>query len=200
MRAMSARPLFALTLTLATASAFVAAIDGCGTDNGDVTGGSTSDAPSGRDGGDRQDAATGTDGGADAQASPDTGADADVDGGSCPQGQMRPATGETCVGFGKGTPCNVACGEYGYACFSGGPPSFASCLLINDNGAFGQTYCCAENKCVAQPDQDGKCTTPGKTHRYQCPPDGTGGNVAPPAGCADGGAGGSAVERFYCCP
>lgn len=104
------------------------------------------------------------------------------------------------MGFGKGTPCNAGCGEYGYVCFNGGPPGFAGCLELTDNGQFGSTYCCPQNKCVPQPDQDGMCTAPGKTHRYQCPPDGIGGNVAPPAGCVDAGSGGTAVERFYCCP
>lgn len=173
-------------------------IDGCGSDSGDVATGPTSDAPSGKEGGDEQTdaSAAAKDGGADG-SSTDAGADA----GSCSKGKVRPATGETCVGYGKGSPCSAECGEYGYVCFqNGGPPGFAGCLLINDNGQFGQTYCCTENKCVAQPDEDGKCTTPGKTHRYQCPPDGNGGHVAPPAGCADGGAGDTALERFYCCP
>lgn len=140
-----------------------------------------------------KDAGTGTDG--------QVTSDARIEAGQCAKGKVRPATGETCVGYGKGSPCNADCGEYGFVCFqNGGPPGFAGSLLINDNGQFGQTYCCTENKCVAQPDEDGKCTTAGQTHRYQCPPDGTGGHVAPPAGCADGGAGATAVEHFYCCP
>jgi hypothetical protein len=106
------------------------------------------------------------------------------------------------VGFGTGTPCDTSCGlpKYGYVCFNGGPPGFTGCVQASSTGSFGDTYCCPDDKCVPQPDQDTQCTTPGKTHRYQCPPDGAGGNVAPPSGCADGGVGGSAVEHFYCCP
>jgi hypothetical protein len=198
---MSSRPYLVLALTLTTAGAFALAVDGCGSDSGDVEPGPTSDAPSGREGSAGEDGASpGSDGGTDAPIAADAEAGA-VEAGSCSKGQVRPATGETCVGYGKGTPCNAECGEYGYVCFeNGGPPGFAGCLLINDNGQFGQTYCCTENKCVAQPDQDGMCTTAGKTHRYQCPPDGNGGSVAPPAGCVDGGSGGTALERFYCCP
>jgi hypothetical protein len=65
----------------------------------------------------------------------------------------------------------------------------------------GQTYCCSKNDCVAQPDQDSMCSgSAGKPHRFQCPPDGKGGNVAPPAGCKESGSGATAVEKFYCCP
>lgn len=187
--------------TSLSAGGLVLAIDGCGTDNGDPPSAPTSDAPSGKDAsneGDDDDSSTGDDAGTDAHALPDSGTETDA--GSCSKGKIKPATGETCVGFGKGTPCDVACGEYGYVCFNGGPPGFTDCREINDNGSFGSTYCCAQNRCVPQPDQDGMCTTAGKTHRYQCPPDGLGGNVTPPAGCVDGGSGGSQVERFYCCP
>jgi hypothetical protein len=90
--------------------------------------------------------------------------------------------------------------DYGYVCFNGSPPGIAGCKLASSTGSFGDTYCCTENKCVAEPDQDKECKAPSPPHRYQCPPDGNGGSVAPPAGCADGGGGGSAVERFYCCP
>jgi hypothetical protein len=198
---MSPRPVLVLALTLASASSFVLTVGGCGADATDVEATPGADAASASDSSRTTDGGSAAnDGGTDANA-PGADAEAGAEAGSCPQGQTRPATGETCVGYGKGSPCNAACGEYGYVCFkNGGPPGFAGCSLINDNGSFGQTYCCTENKCVAQPDEDAKCTTAGKTHRYQCPPDGAGGSVAPPAGCADGGAGGSALERFYCCP
>lgn len=108
--------------------------------------------------------------------------------------------GETCIGFGTGTPCGANGNpDYGYVCFNGSPPGFTGCKQASSS-AFGETYCCPDNKCVAQPDQDKECKAAGTPHRYQCPPDGMGGSVAPPAGCADGGSGGSAVERFYCCP
>ncbi len=121
---------------------------------------------------------------------------------SCPKGKVLPATGETCIGFGKGTPCDPACGlgEYGYVCINGGPPGFTGCIQASSTGSFGDTYCCPKNECVPQPDQDSKCSGAGKPHRYQCPPDGTGKPVAPPPGCGDAGGGGSAVETFYCCP
>ncbi|MBX3188755.1 MAG: hypothetical protein KF819_17185 [Labilithrix sp.] len=121
----------------------------------------------------------------------------------CPESKVVGMTGETCIGFGTGTPCGVpACGipAYGYVCFNGGPPSFAGCLQLTQS-SLGETYCCPELRCVTQPDQDGMCSaTPATPHRAQCPPDGDGGNVAPPLGCVESGSGGSALERFYCCP
>ena len=122
--------------------------------------------------------------------------------GACPATKVEPSTGETCVGFGAGTGCDTACGlpKYGYVCFNGGPPGFAGCVQASSTGGFGDTYCCPDDRCVPQPDQDKECATAGQPHRYQCPPDGNGGNVAPPSGCADGGVGGSALEHFYCCP
>jgi|GEM_PF-1874605 len=122
---------------------------------------------------------------------------------SCATGVTKPATGETCIGFGKKSPCDPACGlpEYGYVCFNGGPPGFAGCLQTQAS-AFGETYCCPSNACVPQPDQDGMCAAvAGKPHRYQCPPKGPdAGNVDPPAGCVESGSGASEVEKFYCCP
>lgn len=163
--------------------------DGCGSDSATPGGTTSEDGGGGTDGTTNKDGATGseaatTDGGADAPAdSPATG------------------TGETCIGFAKGQPCgDGGLPEYGYVCFNGSPPGFNGCVQASKT-AFGETYCCPENKCVAQPDQDKKeCKAAATPHRYQCPPDGMGGSVAPPAGCADGGSGGSAVERFYCCP
>lgn len=112
--------------------------------------------------------------------------------------------GETCIGFGaKADSCDAGCNPYGYVCFGGGPPAFANCHEIRTSAVIGNTYCCSENKCVAEPDQDPQCLDAGagKTHRYQCPPNENGsGNVAPPAGCVEHNAGSSAVEKFYCCP
>ncbi|MBS2014126.1 MAG: hypothetical protein JST00_14645 [Deltaproteobacteria bacterium] len=167
------------------------------TDGGGGGGGEADGATSGKDG------ATGTDAGdAGVDAAKDAApVDGSSEGGACPQGVTKPATGETCVGFGKKSPCNAACGEYGFVCFNGGPPAFTGCLQLSAT-AFGETYCCTQNKCVAQPDQDAMCAgVAGKPHRYQCPPDDTGTtNVAPPAGCVENGSGGTNLEKFYCCP
>ncbi len=110
--------------------------------------------------------------------------------------------GETCIGFGpKDDPCDPACGQpYGYVCFEGAPPGFASCSLARET-SLGQTYCCTKNDCVAQPDLDSMCNgVSGKPHRYQCPPDGDGGHATAPAGCVEKGSGSTPIERFYCCP
>lgn len=124
------------------------------------------------------------------------------DSGTC-SGPIVTTPGETCVGFGaKAETCDPACGQsYGYVCFDGAPPGFTGCRKVTDT-SFGQTYCCPKNECVAQPDQDAMwCSgVAGKPHRFQCPPNGNGGHVAPPAGCEEKGSGGSNVEKFYCCP
>ena len=183
--------LFVLVMTTSCAGGIALAIDGCGADSDAPLSGPTEGAPSGKEGSGNDDDSgkPGTDAGLDAADA------AKVD------AEAGPNTGETCIGFGKGTPCGAgAFPDYGYVCFNGGPPGFASCKQASST-SFGDTWCCPENKCVAQPDQDSKtCTNASKPHRYQCPPDGDGGNVAPPASCTDGGAGGSAVELFYCCP
>ena len=119
----------------------------------------------------------------------------------CAEGKLGAPTGESCVGFGTGTPCDRACGipAYGYVCFNGGPPNQPACLQMTKS-SLGETYCCPELGCVPQPDQDTKCTSAATPHRYQCPPGEEGGITAPPPGCADGGSGPTAVERFFCCP
>jgi hypothetical protein len=136
---------------------------------------------------------------------PDGGADADTDGGadgSCPPTQTMPSTGETCTGFGAGDPCDPACGlpAYGYVCFNGGPPGFTGCVRARAS-TLGDTYCCPNDDCVAEPDQDSQCAgESGKPHLYQCPPNGTdGGSVAPPNGCASKAVGGSPYA-YACCP
>jgi hypothetical protein len=141
-------------------------------------------------------------GGADAARDAAIAGDGGGDAGACPTPVVKPGTGETCVGFGTGDPCKTACGlpAFGYVCFNGGPPSFAGCVQASSTSAFGDTYCCPDDKCVAQPDQDAMCKTAGKPHRFQCPPDGAGGTVAPASGCVQSGSGGSALEHFYCCP
>jgi hypothetical protein len=188
--------MLALLFTAASAGGIAFAIDGCGSDSGAVDGGATSDAPSAKEASSDDSGS----GGNDSSTTPPDGGGGD---GGCPPGKVVPDKGETCIGFGKGTPCGSAgaCGlpAYGYVCLNGGPPGFMGCVQASST-SFGETYCCPDNRCVPQPDQDKQCKTAGKTHRYQCPPDGNGGSVAPPAGCEDGGAGGSAVERFYCCP
>jgi hypothetical protein len=192
----ASRALALVVLSLAFGGA-VLAMDGCGTDSA-VSGGSTSDAPSAKDSTSDDDGGAGADTGTDA---PGTLADGAVVDANCPKPKTAPSTGETCIGFGKGTPCDTACGlpAYGYVCINGGPPGFAGCVQASTS-SFGESYCCPDNKCVPQPDQDKECKSAATPHRYQCPPDGTGGNVAPAAGCADAGGGGSAVEKFYCCP
>lgn len=195
---MSSRHALALFVAASFAGACgaILAVGGCGSDS-TVTGGATDETPSGSETGTNNDGAT--DAGTDSTVQLADGATLDA---SCPKSKVVASTGETCIGFGKGTPCDTACGlpAYGFVCFNGGPPGFAGCVQASSTGSFGDTYCCPENKCVPQPDQDKACKAAGTPHRYQCPPDGTGGSVAPPAGCADGGGGGSAVERFYCCP
>jgi hypothetical protein len=112
--------------------------------------------------------------------------------------------GETCIGFGpKPETCDAGCNPNGYVCFGGGPPGFTNCHEIRVSAIVGNTYCCSENKCVAEPDQDQQCLDAGagKTHRFQCPPNENGsGNVAPPNGCVEHKSGTTAVEKFFCCP
>lgn len=194
----SALALLSITSVVLAGASVTLFADGCGSDSTTASGSSAADGASGDEGGGGDGGSS--DGASDSALGPDGGTAGD---GACPTPKVLPSTGETCVGFGAGTGCDTACGlpAYGYVCFNGGPPGFANCVQASSTGAFGDTYCCPDNKCVPQPDQDNECTTAaGKPHRYQCPPDGAGGNVAPPNGCADGGVGGSALERFYCCP
>jgi hypothetical protein len=182
-----------VSLPLLPAGALLLFADGCGSDSAPGT--ATTDAAAVETG-------TESDGSADASNESVTPADGGALDAACAATKVVPSTGETCVGFGDGTGCDTACGlpKYGYVCFNGGPPGFAGCVQASSTGSFGDTYCCPDDKCVAQPDQDPQCAGSGKPHRYQCPPNGMGGNVAPPTGCADGGSGGTALERFYCCP
>jgi hypothetical protein len=181
----------ALLLVCSALGLATSVLDGCASETNDSGGGAASDAPATEDATAARDDASGT---SDATSTIDAKADAGDAGTS--QGK-----GETCIGFAKGTPCGAGgLPDYGYVCFNGSPPGLAGCVLATSAGSFGDTYCCTENTCVAQPDQDKECKAPGTPHRYQCPPNGAGGSVAPPVGCADAGAGGTALERFYCCP
>ena len=177
-------------------------VDGCGSDSAtdtntaDASQGTSADSGGGggnSDGGGNVD----TDGGA---AKGDSGGGGnDGGGGSCAAGKVIDDAGETCVGFGQADPCTAACGLYGYRCFGGHPPGFASCLQLNASAILGETYCCPKNDCVAEPDQDKQCNGfAGKPHRFQCPPTDAGW-ATPAAGCVDAGAAGP-LEHFFCCP
>ena len=187
---MIARPrLLGLFFASSSIASTMVIVNGCGSDKTDPAVGDAATAADGpgpkADGAPEDDASTATDSGNDAAA------DSATDGGSN-------GKGETCIGFAKGTPCGAnGFGDYGYVCFNGSPPGIAGCKLASSTGSFGDTYCCSENKCVAQPDQDKECKTAGAPHRFQCPPNGDAGPVMAPAGCISAG---SAVENFYCCP
>ncbi len=180
----------------------VAVFAACSDDAPASTGGGTSDGgPSSKADSRRPSRAPGED----AATEPDSGT-SDTDSGEKEAGSCGPIVttpGETCIGFGaKPETCDPSCEQpYGYVCFDGAPPGFEGCRKASES-ALGQTYCCPKNDCVAQPDQDAtSCSdTAGKPHRFQCPPNGSGGNVPPPAGCEEKGSGGSEVEKFYCCP
>lgn len=177
-----------LVFAFATAGSLTA-LGGCGSDA--TPGGITDDASTSPDS-----PGSKTDGALDGAAS-DGGADATVD--SASDGGTT-GKGETCIGFAKGSPCGAAeLPDYGYVCVNGSPPGIAGCKLASSS-SFGDTYCCAENKCVAQPDQDKECKGGKPPHRFQCPPQGdSGANVAPAAGCVSAGGGGG-LEAFFCCP
>jgi hypothetical protein len=167
------------------------ALDGCASSTSD-TGGAASDAQATED-------ATATLDDASASSDAPSTIDAKADAGDAATSSQ--GKGETCIGFAKGPPCGAGgLPDYGYVCFNGSPPGLTGCVLATSTGSFGDTYCCPENTCVAQPDQDKECKAAGTPHRYQCPPNGVGSSVAPPVGCADAGGGGTALERFYCCP
>jgi len=186
-----ARP-FGLFFASVSIAATMVMVHGCGSDKTDPAVGDAATAADGpgpkTDGAPEDDASAATDSGTDAAV------DSATDGGAN-------GKGETCIGLAKGTPCGAnGFGDYGYVCFNGSPPGIAGCKLASSTGSFGDTYCCTENKCVAQPDQDKECKTAGAPRRFQCPPNGDAGPVMAPAGCISAGSGGSAVENFYCCP
>lgn len=204
------RTLLALSVAFTSAGALVAAA--CSTS--DDGGGSSSTSSSGSTGNASGSSSTsssstsssssssgGTDGGTDAPVVTDSGNDAKADAAPpvCTNGEVQPKTGQTCAGFGSFTPCTTCTpSAFGYLCFDGGPPNIDGCTRVSKT-AFGDTYCCSSNQCVAVPDQDSRCTgKPGGPHRYTCPPDGTdGGFVKPPAGCVfDTNMG----YPTYCCP
>lgn len=170
--------------------------------------GDAADAGGTRDSGSRREAGTGGSGGAeDAGDDEDGGKDArdagsTKDAATCPFNTQFSSNGETCVGFGVSAECEQAgCGRYGYVCFGGGPPNITGCSE-KSTGAYGNSYCCPTNECVAQPDQNAQCNDApaGLRKRYQCPPNGIGGHVAPPTGCVEHKSGETAVERMFCCP
>lgn len=194
----SKRALFALLC--AAIGLAVIALEACSDD--DTTGATgTPEAGAASDASTRDDGSNGTED--DAGATGDGGTRQDGSAGTCgPNNASK--SGETCIGFGaKPESCDAGCNPYGYVCFGGGPPAFTNCHEIRTSAVIGNTYCCSENKCVAEPDQDQQCLDAGagKTHRYQCPPNESGsGNVAPPNGCVEHVSGTSAIEKFYCCP
>jgi hypothetical protein len=144
--------------------------------------------------------ATDRDGGSDAALPGDGGNDAAQTDASCTTGTPASTKGETCIGFGKGTPCDQACGEYGYVCFNGGPPNIASCREMRVSATLGNTYCCPTLSCVREPDQDTKCTNAARPKRYQCPTAADGGALTLPlTACEEDVAGRMPGSNFYCC-
>lgn len=126
-----------------------------------------------------------SDGGPSADAGVDASPDADA--GTSP-------AGETCTGFGTGDPCGAnGLPTYGYVCVGGGPPGFTGCKKASDS-SLGQTWCCPANDCVAEPDQDSKCSGAATPHLFQCPTGAT-----PPAACAKTTVSGSPYD-YVCCP
>jgi hypothetical protein len=183
----------AAPFTLALAVCFALAHAACSSDGGTPTSAGDAGAPGD---GDSSTPPTSADAGLDASAAIDA---------ACPTTKTVPATGETCTGFGSSADtCDPVCGlpAYGYVCFNGGPPGLSGCVQVRSS-SLGETYCCANNACVAEPDQDTQCAAvSGKPHLYQCPPDGTdGGTVAPAGGsaCAAQVVAGSPYA-YFCCP
>lgn len=175
--------------------ALVATANGCGSDSGSAAT-TPDDASSESAAPDRDDA------GAEAgDAAPeDAGADAATSL-ACTGAKTVADAGETCNGFGKGAPCDTCTpAGYGYVCVGGGPPNIAGCVQVSAT-SLGETYCCPTNDCVAEPDQDSKCSgKAGKAHRYQCPPtDADGGFATPPPGCVDVSTPADPYP-YYCCP
>ncbi len=191
------------TLALSFVTAAMAAC--ASSDPPDAPAGATADggttvtpAPTPSEPGDETDSGDGTrdDAGADGAPPADGGGDgASGDGGG--------GTGETCIGFGAKSPCGAAGKpDYGYVCFGGSPPGVSGCALASKSIA-GETYCCTQLACVAQPDRDAAdCKSAQRPHRYQCAVDEGNALLAqPPAGCSeDVGALIDKSSRFYCCP
>lgn len=190
--------LLALSLSIA-ATAVVA----CGTDDPvSPDAGADGAAP-------RRDAASGDDdtgafdaggGGGDARA--EGGADASSFDGACLEASVVPQTGETCAGFGRGEPCEPACGHpaFGYVCFDGGPPNLSGCVQVRKS-FLGETYCCPKNDCVRVPDLDSECAgQAGGSRLYQCPPQGDGGTAAPPSPACSPRVVAASPYKYHCCP
>ncbi len=146
------------------------------------------------------DAASGASDGGDAGVASDAATDAKVVSDASCSGPAASNVGETCVGFGKGTPCDAVCGEYGYVCFNGGPPNIGGCREMRTSAIVGNTYCCPTLACVREPDQDAKCTNAARPKRYQCAAGADGGAlIVPVTACEEDVASRSPGSNFYCC-
>jgi hypothetical protein len=148
----------------------------------------------------KQDARDNDTGLADASATDASGVLIDARNDACAPGTDATKSGETCVGFGTGTPCETSCGlpQYGYVCAAGGPPNLMGCKEVRRT-SFGNTYCCPDFACVEQPDQARMCGAGEK--RFQCAVDPQGGPLTTPAaGCKEDRGAAISGSRFYCCP
>lgn len=160
----------------------------------------TSDSLPGSDAGAGSDAPVSTSDGGDAGIVSDAASDAPVVSDASCSSPAASKVGETCVGFGKGSPCDSVCGEYGYVCFNGGPPNIAGCREMRTSAIVGNTYCCPTLACVREPDQDTKCTNAARPKRYQCAAAADGGAlIMPVTACEEDVASRSPGSNFYCC-
>lgn len=194
-----ARLLALLALSLTTAAAAVVA---CATDDAVSPDAGTDGAAA------RRDATSGDDdtgvfdaGGGGSDARVEGGSDASFDG-ACLEASVVPQTGETCAGFGRGEPCEPACGHpaFGYVCFDGGPPNLSGCVQVRKS-FLGETYCCPKNDCVRVPDLDTECAgQAGGSRLYQCPPEGDGGTAAPPSPACSPKTVAASPYKYHCCP